>query len=222
MKNWQTQLPNILTVFRVILIPLFIWFTLIPDFYYRLAGIFLFTLASLTDYLDGRLARQWQVTSEFGKFLDPLADKFLVISALFALFFLEEQVKLWMILVIIGRDVLITLLRSLAIKQGGSLRTSRMGKAKTMFQMFSIFTILTIILIRTHPESQEIRQSFKAASEQGIPHYEIALQSLQHESYTQWFVGLPYIIMLITTIFTIISGLRYIISNWQIFFPSKN
>ena len=122
-----------LTVLRVILIPVFIWMIIQPDFYLRFVGLIVFGIASATDWLDGYLARRWKVTSEFGKFLDPLADKFLVISALFALLYLEDQIEVWMVLVIITRDILITVMRWLAIRRGKSLKTSRLGKAKTFF-----------------------------------------------------------------------------------------
>ncbi len=202
---------------RVILIPIFIWMILQPNFCLRAGGLFLFLAASITDFLDGELARRWKVTSEFGKFLDPLADKFLVISTLIALLYLEDQIEIWMVLVIIGRDMLITAMRWLAIRRGSSLHTSRMGKIKTTFQLFSIIIILLILVVRTHPESAAIRQSFAEARLSGHSAMITSIQAFQSAEPHVWLVGLPYFAMLATTIFTAISGLRYIISNFHLF-----
>jgi cardiolipin synthase len=97
--------------------------------------------------VDGYLARKWNQETEFGKFLDPLADKFLVIGTFITFLFLHKQIELWMVLVVIFRDMLITILRWLAIREGFSLRTTVMGKVKTAFQMGTILTILIIFML---------------------------------------------------------------------------
>lgn len=185
--------PNILTLFRFVLVPVFLYFL----FQRTLLGFFLalvvFGLAALTDLIDGWLARKWKQETEFGKFLDPLADKFLVISSLVAFIVLDPYLNIfdfWMILIIVGRDVLITVMRYLAIKRGKSLRTSRFGKIKTAFQMISIVFIIIIYGVK----------------KSGIYN--------THEKLT-------YVIMLIVTVFTAISGVRYVMTNWQLFFPAK-
>jgi cardiolipin synthase len=214
------HLPNILTVLRIVLVPVFIYLVILPDFYARIGAILLFILASATDFIDGQLARRWQVTSEFGKFMDPLADKMLVISALFALLYLEHQVALWMVLVIIGRDFLITFMRWLAIRRGTSLRTSRLGKAKTTFQMSSIVLIMAIIAIRTHPQSAQIRHCFEQAKIEGF--WSFMGQSFSEPNLLGILAVMPYILILLTTIFTIISGLRYVATNHHLFLPSPD
>lgn len=213
-------LPNILTVLRIALVPVFIYLVILPNFYARIGAILLFILASVTDFIDGLLARRWQVTSEFGKFMDPLADKMLVISALFALLYLEHQVALWMVLVIIGRDLLITFMRWLAIRRGSSLRTSRLGKVKTTFQMLSILLIMGIIAIRTHPQSSEIRDNFEQAQSEGL--WVFMGQSFSEPNILGILAIMPYILILLTTIFTFISGLRYVATNYRLFLPSSS
>ncbi|HOE19496.1 MAG TPA: CDP-diacylglycerol--glycerol-3-phosphate 3-phosphatidyltransferase, partial [Spirochaetota bacterium] len=146
------NIPNLLTLSRIILIPLFLYLIFTPTIEHRIWALVIFVIASLTDLLDGWTARKLKQETETGKFLDPLADKFLVISALIAFLFLDPLIPLWMVIVIIARDLLITLMRYLAIKKGTSLRTSRLGKVKTAFQMISI---ILIIIIR----SQRINQS---------------------------------------------------------------
>jgi cardiolipin synthase len=117
-----------LTLSRIILIPLFLYLIFTPTIEHRIWALVIFVIASLTDLLDGWTARKLKQETETGKFLDPLADKFLVISALIAFLFLDPFIPLWMVIVIIGRDLLITLMRYLAIKKGTSLRTSRLGR----------------------------------------------------------------------------------------------
>lgn len=146
--------------------------------------------ASFTDFIDGWLARKLNQESEFGKFIDPIADKVLVISSLIAILVIDpyfELFDLWMIVIIVGRDILITVMRWLAIKRGRPLRTSRFGKFKTAFQMLSIGIIIMIYLSKTS----------------GF--------FVMHES-------LPYWIMLTVTLMTALSGMRYMFTNWQLFF----
>jgi cardiolipin synthase len=184
------NLANFISYSRIILIPLFIYLLYIKDFWYALI---VFVIASLTDFFDGWVARKFKQESEFGKFIDPIADKFLVIAALAAIIWLDPYFRVydsWMIVVIAGRDVLITVMRWLALKRGKPLRTSRFGKFKTAFQMISIVLILMIYLERKF-----------------------------HLFDTH--VSVPYWIMLAVTILTALSGVRYIITNWQLFFPER-
>ena len=187
-------IPNLLSFSRIFLIPLFIYFLATPNKIYKFWALVVFGIASLTDLLDGWSARKLNQESEFGKFIDPLADKFLVVSALTAILVLDPYMEifdLWMIFIIVGRDVMITIMRYIAMKRGKSLKTSRFGKIKTAFQMVSIVLIIMIYIIRK--------------TEYDIMH-----------------VQSPYWIMLFITMLTLISGLRYLYSNWQLFFPDKN
>jgi cardiolipin synthase len=114
----------------------------------KIWALILFMLASLADLIDGWAARKLNQETEFGKFFDPLADKILVISALVALLLLDPLIPFWMIFIIVARDILITMMRSMALKKNKPLRTSRFGKIKTAFQMGSIVIIIMILIIK--------------------------------------------------------------------------
>ncbi|HNO21780.1 MAG TPA: CDP-alcohol phosphatidyltransferase family protein, partial [Leptospiraceae bacterium] len=101
-------------------------------YYYSALGLFI--AASITDYFDGYLARKWDQTTEFGKFLDPLADKILIQGALVSFLFLDSQIEIWMVASIVLRDILITALRSVGIANGTEVKTFVLAKWKTAFQ----------------------------------------------------------------------------------------
>ncbi len=139
------NLPNKLTMFRVILIPFFVLFMLVDitnmDKWIALA---IFIIASLTDLLDGKIARKYNLVTNFGKFMDPLADKLLVCSALICL---VEMAKLpaWMVIVIIAREFIISGFRLIASDNGVVIAASYWGKFKTTFQMVMICLLIADI-----------------------------------------------------------------------------
>lgn len=142
------NLPNKLTVTRVILIPFFVFSLLYQNgnsmtFRYIAAAIFI--IASLTDLLDGKIARKYNLVTNFGKFMDPLADKLLVCSALIALIELG-QLPAWMVIIIISREFIISGFRLVASDNGVVIAASYWGKFKTTFQMIAV-----ILLIIHHP-----------------------------------------------------------------------
>lgn len=189
----KLSIPNIFSYLRIVLIPVFIYLLTIKTAQAWMMALIVFTIASLTDFFDGWLARKLNQESEFGKFIDPIADKFLVISALIAIIVIDPYFELfdsWMIVIIVSRDVLITVMRWLAIKRGKSLRTSRFGKFKTAFQMMSIVIIIMIYMVKKL-------------------------------GFFETHASVPYWIMLAVTIMTALSGLRYLFTNWQLFFPGK-
>ena len=132
------NLPNKLTMFRVILIPFFVVFLLVDitsvDKWIALA---IFIVASLTDMLDGKIARKYNLVTNFGKFMDPLADKLLVCSALICLVALE-RIPAWMVIVIIAREFIISGFRLVASDNGVVIAASYWGKFKTTFQIIMI------------------------------------------------------------------------------------
>lgn len=142
--NW----PNRLTLIRIFLAPLFVFFFLIDSVYARLAALIIFVLAALTDLVDGWLARKYNIMTGFGKFMDPLADKILVSSALIA-FIALGYAKSWMVVPIIVRDFFITGLRSLAAYKGVVIQTSGFAKVKTFMQMIVVGVILGFINLKT-------------------------------------------------------------------------
>lgn len=139
------NLPNKLTVLRVIMIPFFVVCLLleggsVPMYRYIAAAIFI--VASLTDMLDGKIARKYHLVTNFGKFMDPLADKLLVCSALVCLVELH-QLPAWMAIVIVSREFIISGFRLVAVEQGIVIAASYWGKFKTTFQM--VMVILMIV-----------------------------------------------------------------------------
>lgn len=139
------NLPNKLTMFRVILIPFFVLFMLVPitaiDKWIAL-GIFI--IASLTDWLDGYLARKYHLVTNFGKFMDPLADKLLVCSALICLIELD-RIPSWMVIIIIAREFVISGFRQVAADNGVVIAASYWGKFKTTFQMIAVCLMIANI-----------------------------------------------------------------------------
>lgn len=138
-------LPNILTLFRIALIPvLFLIFWL--DYpWIKPACSMLFTLAAITDWFDGYLARKLEQHSNFGEFLDPVADKLMVVAALVLI--VGENPSFWMVLlvtIIIGREIVISALREWMAEVGkrAAVKVSMLGKVKTTFQMFAIGFLL--------------------------------------------------------------------------------
>ncbi len=132
------NLPNKLTVFRVILIPFFVLFLLLDiTAYDKWIALAIFIIASLTDFLDGHIARKYHLVTNFGKFMDPLADKLLVCSALICLIELN-RIPAWIVIVIIAREFIISGFRLVASDNGVVIAASYWGKFKTTFQIVMI------------------------------------------------------------------------------------
>ena len=137
------NLPNKLTLFRVILIPFFVFFLLAPYFegYGNYIAVVIFIVASITDFLDGKIARKYNLVTNFGKFMDPLADKLLVSSALISLIALEK-IPAWIVIVIIAREFIISGFRLIAADNGIVIAASWWGKFKTVSQMIMIILLI--------------------------------------------------------------------------------
>lgn len=139
------NLPNKLTMLRVIMIPFFIVFLLIPITPYdKWIALAIFILASLTDLLDGKIARKYNLVTNFGKFMDPLADKLLVCSALICLIELDK-IPAWMVIIIIAREFIISGFRLVASDNGVVIAASYWGKFKTTFQMAAVCLLIADI-----------------------------------------------------------------------------
>ncbi len=134
---------NILTTFRILLVPLYLWLFDKGTAITAVLALLVFMIAAVTDLYDGRLARSRKEVTTLGKFLDPLADKFLVVGALVQ-FWLMELVSFWLVLVIIVRDVWVTAMRVHAIARGTELRTSHDAKLKTTIQLTVVITIIVL------------------------------------------------------------------------------
>lgn len=196
-EDLNLNLPNKITISRIILIPIFLMFMLAPigfgDLYLineslpvsHVIGAFVFIIASTTDWIDGHLARKYNLVTNLGKFLDPLADKLLVSAALIVLVELQLAPS-WMVIVIISREFAVTGLRLVAAGEGQVMAAGQMGKLKTVFQIIAI----SALLLHNVP--------FKGF---GIPLGEIAL----------W----------IAVILTVVSGWDYFAKNRDVFKNSK-
>lgn len=187
-------LPNQLTVLRILLTPVFAWLILSSDPYKILWGVIVFVIASLTDLYDGYHARKYGVVTRWGAFMDPLADKILITTA-FLVYVSHGYVELWMVLVIAARDILVTVLRINAESKDKPIITSKSAKIKTFFQNVFAYIILLLMLLQ-----QE--RFFNTAF------------SLQIKNILQS-VWINYS-MLALTIFTIYTGILYIIVNWAV------
>ena len=198
------NLPNKLTVARIIMVPFFVVFLVnvtIPH-HFLIAGL-IFALASFTDLLDGKIARKRNLVTNFGKFLDPLADKILVISALVC-FVNLGLAELWFVLIIIAREFMVTSIRLIAVNTGEVIAANIWGKAKTVSQMVAIVGILIMQYLQ-----ELINLSVMTSFTVG-----------QFSSSTVfWFAG--NVLVGISTLFTIISGAIYLKQNWNLFKNSK-
>ncbi|MBR9977283.1 MAG: CDP-diacylglycerol--glycerol-3-phosphate 3-phosphatidyltransferase [Bacteroidetes bacterium] len=186
-----STLANKLSLLRIALSPLFLFLIISDDALYRQLSLAVFFLAAITDWYDGEIARRSDTVTNAGKFLDPLADKFLT-SAAFLAFAILAYVPWWMVLLIVGRDLLITLLRSLAETRGAHIVTSKTAQWKTFIQMTVLYYLLLLIVGK-----------------------DIAwLQSLLGGTFTLLLDAVVvYVLMLIVTLLTVYSGVQYVIEN---------
>lgn len=175
------NLANKLTLSRVVLTFIFMLLLFLKWPYARLCALFIFVIAVITDYYDGKIAKKHNMVTEFGRLMDPIADKILVIAAFLA--FVELKIiPAWMVVIIILREFIITGMRLTLINKKGVLPASRAGKHKTVSQMLSIFIILVYLSI------EQLGVSLNA---------HVAI----------------YIMMLITTMLTLTSGIAYLKTN---------
>ena len=198
------NLPNKLTVARIIMVPFFVVFLVnvtIPH-HFLIAGL-IFALASFTDLLDGKIARKRNLVTNFGKFLDPLADKILVISAL-VWFVNLGLAALCFVLIIIAREFMVTSIRLIAVNTGEVIAANIWGKAKTVSQMVAIVGILIM---------QYLQELINLSV---MPSFTVGQFS---SSTVFWFAG--NVLVGISTLFTIISGAIYLKQNWNLFKNSK-
>lgn len=184
-------LPNQLTVLRIILTPVFFFLFLTGDPLMIQISMVVFIIAAITDWYDGWLARKFNYITEWGKFLDPLADKILTSTAFFG-FVIVGVLHLWMVILIIIRDLLITGLRSYAEYRKVSFTTSYTAKWKTFLQMLFLYYLLLIYTARTiMPIYNGNEKLFAILFDTKIIFWS----------------------MLFITLFTVYTGITYIISN---------
>nr|WP_314277096.1 CDP-diacylglycerol--glycerol-3-phosphate 3-phosphatidyltransferase [uncultured Peptostreptococcus sp.] len=135
------NLPNKLTVFRMCMVPVFILFTYLPIPGRYLISLIIFLIAAITDALDGKIARKYNIITDFGKFMDPLADKLLVIAALICLIG-PGFVPAWIVTLIVARELSVSIMRAIAAADGKVIAAANSGKIKTVTQMLAIVFLL--------------------------------------------------------------------------------
>lgn len=183
------NVPNTLTLLRIALTPFFIIFLFYDHPYAKLWALIIFLVASITDAFDGYYARKHDQVTEHGEFLDPLADKILVLSALIS-FAVLEVIPYWMVVLIIFRDLFITGLRMAMNNKGFKMATSKIAKAKTWLLMVIIVTILLYMGL-------------------GIFHFSWFSDVIRlAREY-----NLIYYLTFMITIFTVVTGISYIYEN---------
>lgn len=144
------NLANKLTILRVILVPIFIAFMTIDALWAKVIGLIIFILASLTDMLDGQIARKRNMITTFGKFADPLADKMLTTAA-FLVFMQNDIINLWPVFIILIREFAVSGIRLAAAAEGEVIAASFWGKFKTVTQMVSIIVGFLLMCIPQIP-----------------------------------------------------------------------
>jgi CDP-diacylglycerol---glycerol-3-phosphate 3-phosphatidyltransferase len=189
-RKAMMNLPNQLSLLRILLTPVFVLLLFLDRMSCTVLSFVVFTVASITDYYDGYAARKYNIITMWGQFLDPMADKILVSSALIC-FNNLGYVSAWMVLVIVVRDFIITGLRSYAILKGKPIVTSRFAKVKTYFQ----FVVLYYIFL------QHLLVSFQLTGSAG------AFVRRMTE------LNLIYPLALSITILTVVTGVMYLIGN---------
>ncbi|PLX89939.1 MAG: CDP-diacylglycerol--glycerol-3-phosphate 3-phosphatidyltransferase [Desulfuromonas sp.] len=135
------NIPNILTMVRIAAVPVVLVLLMFESRANSFWAAIVFSVAAITDWLDGYLARKWELVTVLGKFLDPLADKLIVMVALIMLIPLD-RVPAWAVFIILAREMLVTGLRSIASSEGIVIAASPLGKYKTIFQMIAIIGLL--------------------------------------------------------------------------------
>ena len=136
-------LPNILSFSRILVTPFFIIIMLKNTIFYKLCSLFIFFIGSFSDFLDGYLARKYNNISTIGKYIDPLADKILVLSGFYILYlYYPGVIKLWMVSLIFFRDISVTILRNYLINNNMEVKTSFFAKSKTLLQIIVIHIFL--------------------------------------------------------------------------------
>ena len=185
----KLNIPNVLTIFRILLTPLFIICLFSNYPYAKLWALIIFIVASVTDAFDGHFARKYDQVTRHGQFLDPLADKILVSSA-FISFAILDLIPYWMVVLIVFRDLFVTGLRMVMESQGLTMITSRVAKAKTTTQISVIIFILLFLGVQIFSYDW-LRMIIDFIVENRIIYY----------------------LTLITTFFTVWTGISYLYKN---------
>ncbi len=185
------SIPNSLTLIRILLTPVFVWLLFMDSSFWRQISVLVYIVAALTDWYDGWVARKYGYVSRWGMFFDPLADKILSSAALFS-FVALDLVDAWMVWIIVGRDFLITGLRSYAEYRNQPVVTSKTAQAKTFGEFIVIYYILLLYVAGSIPF---VRHDFGSL-----------IDTLLHPR-------VLFGMMLLVTISTVGTGILYLFDN---------
>ena len=187
------NIANRLTMLRIVLTFVFMVVLFVHGFWAKVFALVVFIIAAISDYLDGMIAKKKNMITDFGRLMDPIADKILVLAA-FATFVQLQLIEAWMFVIIISRELLITSLRLFALNKGKVLSAARAGKHKTVSQMSVIFVILLFIV----------------AKETMLTYF------IWNPEWEKMFRTVIYSLMLVTVGFTLYSGVSYLWENRKI------
>ncbi len=194
------NLPNILTISRIALTFVFMFLLFSHGILAKSLALFTFLVASFTDFLDGFIAKARNISTDFGRIMDPIADKILVLAAFLA--FVEMKlVPAWMVVIIISREIIITTLRLSAFSKGRVIPADDGGKHKMVSQVVSIVAILIFIVLR----------------ESGMNGF-----NFWNENVEAVYKNTIFILMSVTTILTIVSGISYFTKNKDMFYEKTD
>ena len=197
------NLPNKITVARICLVPVFIIVLLLPIQYANIIAMFIFIIASITDSLDGHIARSRNLVTNFGKFLDPIADKLLVAAALIALVGMN-RIPSWFVTVVIAREFIVTGIRLLANGEGRVIAASVWGKLKTITQMIAIPLLL---LDTTAPLVSDKADVFM------FNKLHTLITTLPENPIGNVIGILAVVMIIVSVIITVLSGVDYLVKN---------
>jgi CDP-diacylglycerol--glycerol-3-phosphate 3-phosphatidyltransferase len=192
------NIANRLTMLRIILTFVFMFFLSFPfqgiwSLWAKISSLVIFILAAVSDFFDGMIAHKRNMVTDFGRLMDPIADKILVLAA-FAAFVQLQLIDAWMFVIIVSREILITSLRLFALNKGKVLSASPAGKHKTASQMVAIFYILGFIV------AKEVAKNV----------------SVWNPNWEEFSRRSTYLFMLITVALTLYSGLSYLWENRKV------
>lgn len=205
------NLPNKLTVLRVIMIPAFIAAYLVEGFFLALV---LFVVACLTDMLDGMIARKWNLVTNFGALMDPLADKLLVMAAILC-FLHSRLVHVVVVIVLLAREFLVTSIRLVAAGKGIVIAADKWGKLKTVFQMIWIGVGLLVLWREALPQVI-LPQVFDPHGDLTVigPGYAYGPTAMFYTPWLWWVYSTLTVLVLVATV---LSGLNYLVRNRHLF-----
>lgn len=202
---------NKITLVRILMIPFFVVFAVLGGPKYDTIALILFCLASVTDFLDGYVARKYNQVTDFGKFVDPLADKLLVTAAL--VIFVERGLfAAWMVFVILAREFIITSLRNVAAAKGQVMAAAWSGKVKTCVQIAGIILIFLYVIVL----GGAVGCPNYSDSESAIAVVTLGTGWLANLSDGETLMLLPTVVSWVVTLVTVYSGYDYLHRNWAL------